>query len=60
LKDKAIENLENKSFKVEYLELARTNNLELVSDSKNKQELIILVAAFLNDVRLIDNLLINP
>jgi pantoate--beta-alanine ligase len=52
--------LENKNFKVEYLELAKTNNLEIISDFKNKQELIILVAAFLNDVRLIDNLLINP
>ena len=59
LKDKAIKNLENKNFKVEYLTLAKTKNLEIVSDFKNKQELIILVAAFLNDVRLIDNLLIN-
>ena len=60
LKDKAIQNLENRGFKVEYLELAKTNNLELVSGAKNEQELILLVAAFLNDVRLIDNLIINP
>jgi len=60
LKNKAIKDLENKNFKVEYLELAKTNNLEIVSDFKNKEDLIILVAAFLNDVRLIDNLLINP
>jgi pantoate--beta-alanine ligase len=60
LKNKAIKNLEEKNFKVEYLELAKTNNLEIVSEFKNKKELIILVAAFLNDVRLIDNLLINP
>jgi pantoate--beta-alanine ligase len=60
LKNKAIKNLEEKNFKVEYLELAKTNTLKLVSDFKNKQELILLVAAFLNDVRLIDNLLINP
>jgi pantoate--beta-alanine ligase len=60
IKNKAIKNLEEKNFKVEYLELAKTNNLEIVSEFKNKKELIILVAAFLNDVRLIDNLLINP
>jgi pantoate--beta-alanine ligase len=60
LKNKAIKDLENKGFKVEYLELAKKNNLELVPDFKNKQELIILISAFLNDVRLIDNLLINP
>ena len=60
LKNKVAKDLENIGFKVEYLELAKINNLELVPDFKNKQELIILVAAFLNDVRLIDNLLINP
>lgn len=59
LKIKVINDLENKGFKVEYLELAKTHNLELVPDFKNKQELIILIAAFLNNVRLIDNLLIN-
>jgi pantoate--beta-alanine ligase len=60
LKDKAIQKLENRGFKVEYLELAQTNNLELVRGARNGQELILLVAAFLNDVRLIDNLIIKP
>jgi pantoate--beta-alanine ligase len=56
LKNEAIKNLESQGFKVEYLELAKASDLQLVSSVENKDELIIVVAAFLNDVRLIDNL----
>jgi pantoate--beta-alanine ligase len=59
LKGHAIQDLETKGFKVEYLELARKSNLEMVSHCKPEEELIILIAAFLGKVRLIDNLLIN-
>jgi pantoate--beta-alanine ligase len=58
LKNKAIEDLQKKGFKVEYLELAKKNTLELLSDFKEDDELVLLIAAFLGDVRLIDNLLI--
>ncbi|MDE3184512.1 MAG: pantoate--beta-alanine ligase [Bacteroidota bacterium] len=60
VKDQAIQDLETKGFKVEYLELAKKNNLEIVSHFNPREKLIILIAAFLGDVRLIDNLLINP
>ena len=60
VKDQAIQDLETKGFKVEYLELAKKNNLEIVSHFNPGEKLIILIAAFLGDVRLIDNLLINP
>ena len=60
LKKKAVSYLEKNGFKVEYLELAKTKNLELISDYIPRESLILLVAAFLNNVRLIDNLLINP
>jgi len=60
LKKQAINELESKGFKVEYLELASKTDLQLVTDFKDKEDLIILVAAFLAGVRLIDNLLINP
>jgi pantoate--beta-alanine ligase len=60
LKEQAINDLESKGFKVEYLELARKNDLQIVTDFKDKEHLIILVAAFLAGIRLIDNLLINP
>lgn len=59
LKNTAIENLQKKDFKVEYLELARRATLELVSHFNEEDELILLIAAFLGDVRLIDNLLID-
>ncbi len=60
LKEQAIDDLESKGFKVEYLELARQNDLEIVHDIEAAENLIILIAAFLGDVRLIDNHLINP
>jgi pantoate--beta-alanine ligase len=59
LKNEAYSNLEKNGFKLEYLELARRCNLESVSEFSQEEELILLVAAFLNDVRLIDNLLIQ-
>ena len=59
LKSKAINDLENDGFKMEYLELAKSSNLELVNVFKPGDKLIILIAAYLNGVRLIDNLLIN-
>jgi len=59
LKTKAVQHLEKLGFKIDYLELAKAKNLELVNEFDNKEDLIILIAAFLNEVRLIDNLLIN-
>ena len=59
LKNKAIADLENEGFKVEYLELAKRNNLELVTKFEKEDELVMLIAGFLKDVRLIDNILIK-
>ncbi|MDP4285764.1 MAG: pantoate--beta-alanine ligase [Bacteroidota bacterium] len=59
LKSKAISYLEDRGFKIEYLELAKSKNLELVTKIDLNESLVILVAAFLNEVRLIDNVLIN-
>ncbi|MGN6533224.1 MAG: pantoate--beta-alanine ligase, partial [Ginsengibacter sp.] len=59
LKNKAVIELENKGFRVEYLELAKKDNLVLVTDFNEKEDLVLLIAAYLNEVRLIDNLLIN-
>lgn len=59
LKNKAVTELEKKGFKADYLELAKRNNLELVTEFDKKEDLVILIAAFLNEVRLIDNLLIK-
>lgn len=59
LKANAISRLEKKGFKVEYLEMAKRNDLQIVSEFVKGEELVILAAAFLNNVRLIDNVLIN-
>jgi len=59
LKIKAVSRLEKNGFKIEYLELAKTKDLRLITEFENRNDLIILIAAFLNEVRLIDNLLIN-
>lgn len=59
LKNEAILHLEKLGFKIDYLELAKAKSLELVKEFDNKEDHILLIAAFLNEVRLIDNLLIN-
>jgi len=59
LKNKAIQHLQKIGFKVEYLDLAKEQSLELVSHFKEGDHLVLLIAAFLGDVRLIDNLLIT-
>lgn len=59
LKKEAIAQLENCGFKVDYIELAKSADLEIVEDCKTSLELIIVIAAFLNEVRLIDNLLVT-
>jgi pantoate--beta-alanine ligase len=59
LKNTAITNLQNKGFKVEYLELVKKDNLKLVTDFDDNENIVLLIAAYLNEVRLIDNVLIN-
>ena len=56
LKKEAIVHLENAGFAIDYLELAKSDNLEIVEDYKSHEKYIVLIAAFLNNVRLIDNL----
>lgn len=59
LKNQAIATLKNSGIKIEYLELANTKDLKLISEFENRSGLILLIAAFISEVRLIDNLLIN-
>lgn len=59
LKNKVILKLDKKGFKLDYLELAGSKNLKIVHDYDDSKNLIILIAAFLNDVRLIDNVFIK-
>jgi pantoate--beta-alanine ligase len=56
LKKEAIIQLELAAFTIDYIELAKSANLEIVEDCNIHEKYIILIAAFLNNVRLIDNL----
>lgn len=51
--------LEEAGFKVDYVEIADAGNLEIVKHWDGNQRIVALTAAFLNDVRLIDNMLLN-
>ncbi len=59
LKLEAITRLESIGFTVEYLEIATIHDLEPAREVNSKLNYIVLVAAFLGNVRLIDNLLIT-
>jgi pantoate--beta-alanine ligase len=58
LKMKATSLLSEQGFKVDYVEIAKADNLELVDTWNGEDKLVTLVAAFIGDVRLIDNLLL--
>lgn len=56
--------LEKAGFKVDYIEIAEANTLATFNDPidkgwAGKQKLVALIAAFMNEVRLIDNMLLN-
>jgi pantoate--beta-alanine ligase len=59
LKDKASSLLEENHFRVDYVEIADAGTLEPVKLWDGKQKLVALVAAFLGEVRLIDNMKLN-
>lgn len=59
LKKQARSMLEKNDFRVDYVEVADATNLSPVNRWDGKQKLMALVAAFINEVRLIDNLLLN-
>ena len=59
IKDEAKEMLLQKEFRVDYIEIADGDTLKLVENWNGKQKVVALVAAFLNRVRLIDNMVIN-
>ena len=56
LQHEAISHLEKVGFRIEYLSLANATNLQLENDFKGGEEQVILIAAYLNGIRLIDNI----
>jgi pantoate--beta-alanine ligase len=55
----AAQSLEQAGFKVDYIVIADAGNLQPVSNWDGNQKLVALSAAYLNEVRLIDNILLN-
>ncbi len=58
LKKEATEFLEKNGYKVDYTEIADAKTLELQNEWDGKKKLVALVAAYLNEVRLIDNIIL--
>lgn len=60
IKEIAKEMLLQNGFQTDYVEIADAGTLELIEDWNGQQKIVGLAAAFINGVRLIDNMLINP
>ena len=59
IKDEAKEKLLQKGFLIDYIEIANADTLELIENWNGKEKIVALAAAFLNNVRLIDNMVLN-
>ncbi len=58
LKQAAIDNLTGAGFKVDYVEIADAGDLDIINYWDGKSKLVAVAAAFLGEIRLIDNLLL--
>ena len=58
LKQTAVNNLTRAGFKVDYVEIADADSLEIITQWDGNKRLVAVAAAFLGAVRLIDNLLL--
>jgi len=56
LKEEGRSKMEQSGFKVDYVEIADANSLEIVDNYDGNQELVGLIAAFIQEIRLIDNM----
>jgi pantoate--beta-alanine ligase len=60
LKEKAAEQLLHAGFaKIDYVELANADNLSLLNEWDNKTPVVALIAAFMGEIRLIDNMVLT-
>lgn len=60
IKDEAKLLLQQNGFSIDYVEIANADTLELIENWDGKEKVVALAAAFLNNVRLIDNMVIDP
>ncbi|MEJ7589729.1 MAG: pantoate--beta-alanine ligase [Ferruginibacter sp.] len=59
LTSRAKQQLAHDGFKVDYIEFAIADSLEIIQSWDGQTPLVALAAAYLNEIRLIDNILIN-
>lgn len=59
LKEQVTDELTKGGFRVDYAELAIADTLELVNEWNGQDKLVALIAAYLNEVRLIDNMILT-
>ncbi len=59
LKKEANRQLSSHRFKIDYIDIADAGTLSPVDTWNGQQQLVALVAAFLDDIRLIDNMVLN-
>jgi pantoate--beta-alanine ligase len=59
LKEKGMNHLLEKGFRPEYVEIADASTFLPLNEWDGSQKLVVLTAAFLGEIRLIDNLLLN-
>ena len=59
LEERAIQYLSAAGFKVDYVTIATADTLELLEYWDGSKNIVALAAAYMNEVRLIDNMLIN-
>ncbi len=59
LKQRCIQYLTAEGFKVDYVEIADASTLELLENWNGQTQIVALIAAFINEVRLIDNMLLT-
>ncbi len=57
IKKQAANNLNSGGFKTDYVEIANAKSLQIVDEWDGQSALVILIAAFIDDIRLIDNML---
>ena len=59
LKKEATDHLQEKGFKTDYVEIANAKTLKPINEWDARTNILGLVAAYIDDVRLIDNMMLN-
>jgi pantoate--beta-alanine ligase len=59
MKEMANQYLTLRGFQVDYVEIANAESLEIITEWNGTDKVVALIAAYLNEIRLIDNMLLN-